>query len=815
MTFSFRFALFFLLFLIAGWQTKAAISVKNVAFQTSAGVPVTGQVMEATTKIPVGFATVALLDAAGKPVYGTAADANGQFTFPKVAAGAYQVSISFIGFATKLQPVTVSAAGALALGQIFLETDSKKLEEVVITGEKNLIQETDDGLVYNAENDITNLGGTATDVLKKVPMLSVDIDGNVEMRGSNKIKILINGKPSTMLSDNLAEALEQIPADLIQSVEVITSPSAKYEAEGSAGVVNIITKKSTLEGFTGSLNATAGNRSNNLNSNFNWRRRGLGLRASAGGNLNDRFGNSESDQIYFESRQISQRSNYENDGTSRYGQLSADYEVNEKNTLGGSLRLNGSNSQNARSLQSIETNPEGAITRQLHRDINTDGHSNNLEGNLFYRRTFARKNQEFEFLTTFNTNTNDSDYDLLEENGLGLITNRQENLNHSGTREMTFKADYTHPFEKYGQVEVGARSVLRSSETDYRFSSAPGLEAPLVQDPRRSNQFVYDQNVHAAYFSYTLRVDKKYILRVGGRYEYTTVHGNFKTTNTVLDKPFSNFMPNIMFRRTFKNDHQLRLSYSTRIQRPPIGQLNPYINDSNPFSIRYGNPDLEAELTHNTEINYSWLVKSLTFNASAYWRQTNNDIGSYQFVVIAEDTVQHNTFRNIGKNATYGSNLSMTLRFKQKGQWGVNGNVYYSDLNPGEGRPRRSGFMYNLNTNVSYRFTKELSVQAAASYNSARISLQSRSTGNQSYSLGVRKEFWNRKAGISLNMENFLQQAIEVRTTVQNPLWTSSSLNSNYNRVVRLTFNYRFGKMELKGQKELEKLTGPERPRNR
>ncbi|MBA9078597.1 TonB-dependent receptor domain-containing protein [Rufibacter quisquiliarum] len=814
-------ALFFLVLLLPA--TASASSAALVESRQTGGVTLTGTVADAVTRKPVDFATVALQDKAGKPLNGATCDDKGAFTMPRVAPGDYVLAVSFVGYKTRLHPITVSAgASSQNVGSILLETDSKALEEVVVTAEKDLIQETDDGLVYNAENDITNIGGTAADVLKKVPSLAVDIDGNVEMRGSPKIKILINGKPSSMLGDNLAEALAQIPADMIKSVEVISSPSAKYDAEGTAGVVNIITKKSSVEGMTGSVTGTLGNRTNNLNSNLNIRKKKVGIRATVGGNFNDRNGDSESEQQYFReentiqtpTKQIQQVSTFDNNGRSIFAQLGGDYEFNEHTSLSASMRLNAGRNLSDRTLTTNEFTPAGEerVNNFRFRDMENTGRSSGLDMNLHYKRKFKKKGQELDVLTILNNNQSGSDYQLAENNRTGTITRREESDNQGRNREITFQADYSHPFDKWGSLDIGSRAVLRNSSSDYSFSFARTANAPLQLDPVRSNRFNYDQDVYSTYLSYTYRFKKTYTFRLGGRYEYTNVQGQFNTNNidTNLDKPFHNFMPNVMVMRNFAKGQRLRLSYSTRIQRPGIGQLNPYRNESNQLNIRYGNPNLDAELTHNTEVNYSWLIKNTSVNTSAYWRQTNNDIAHYQFPVSPSSDTLNTTFENLGKNAVYGTSVSASTRIKKNGQAGLNLNLYYNNLYSFVGKyaVSRAGWMYNLSGNLSYRFEKDFSVQTAASYNSPRISLQSRSTANYSYSLGLRKEFLKRKAGVSLNVENFISSLNTIRTTVNNTNSNNLNFNNNYNRIVRLSFNYRFGKMEFKRDKALERLTG-------
>src|SRR5687768_3136108 len=262
---------------------------------------VLGSVTDVETNQPVEYANVALLDpATQKPVNGAVCDDKGKFVIQKIAPGTYTVTISFIGYETQtIENIKVEdKRDDVNLGTIKLGTSSKILSEVVVQGQKQLIEERVDRTIYNAENDITTKGGDATDVLKRVPMLSVDLDGNVTLRGSQNIKVLINNKPSTIMASSVADALKQIPADEIKSVEVITSPSAKYDAEGTGGIINIITKKNTLQGATLNINSGFGNRGSNLGLNGNYRTGKMGFSLGGWGranyNIDGSFENSQS-----------------------------------------------------------------------------------------------------------------------------------------------------------------------------------------------------------------------------------------------------------------------------------------------------------------------------------------------------------------------------------------------------------------------------------------------------------------------------------------------------------------------------------------
>jgi hypothetical protein len=271
-------------------QAPAAVAAPATPAVPKGTGKISGFILDEITKKPVEFATVALIHpASGKAVDGAITDEKGHFTISRIAAGQYKVTVSFLGYATKtLDQVSITGhKNELSLGVVSLKADAKALKEVAITGEKPLVEDKVDRLVYNAEKDITNAGGTAGDVLKKVPGLTVDLEGNVALRGSTNIRVLINNKPSSIMATSIADALKQIPSDQIKTVEVITSPSARYDAEGTAGIINIVLKKNNLQGLNGNANASYGTRNSNVNGNVNFRKSKLGLNTSLGHNWNN------------------------------------------------------------------------------------------------------------------------------------------------------------------------------------------------------------------------------------------------------------------------------------------------------------------------------------------------------------------------------------------------------------------------------------------------------------------------------------------------------------------------------------------------
>jgi hypothetical protein len=457
-----------------GAAPKKETVIPGTAQAASKGsAKIIGFLLDSTDSKPVEFATLALINSkTNKPVDGTVADGQGKFTLNKVAVGSYKIVVSFIGYESKTVFVSVSEKNDdQDLGVIKLQQSSKMLSEVTVEGQRALIEERVDRTVYNAEKDATNRGGDATDVLKKVPMLSVDLDGNPSLRGSTSVKVLINNKPSTIMAASIADALRQIPADMIKTVEVITSPSARYDAEGSAGIINIVTKKNTLQGLTLSFDSSAGVRGSNLSLNGNFRNKNWGM--SLGG-----FGRSEYNvNGKFESTQITQSNgletrNFQTAETRREGlfgnyQLGFDWDINKFNSITSSMRFglrNGNNWQDG--LKQVRNGVVSSI-----RNTNSLDESANVDINIDYTKTFAKAQREFSILTMYSRNNRANDfYNLImnPRSTMSEIMSSIKNENTSYNEEATFQLDYQTPISKNQMLEFGAKGITRNVTSDYQ-----------------------------------------------------------------------------------------------------------------------------------------------------------------------------------------------------------------------------------------------------------------------------------------------------------------------------------------------------------
>lgn len=771
----------------------------NVMAQEKGNSKIQGSVIDAETNQPVEFANVALLDpGTQKPVDGAVADDKGKFVIPKVTAGTYSVAISFIGYETQtIEKITVGdKRDDVNLGVIKLGSSTKVLSEVVVEGEKQLIEERVDRTIYNAENDITSKGGDATDVLKRVPMLSVDLDGNVTLRGSQNIMVLINNKPSTIMASSIADALKQIPADEIKSVEVITSPSARYDAEGTGGIINIITKKNTLEGATLNINTGIGNRGSNLGLNGNYRTGKMGFSLGGWGranyNVKGRFENSQATEENLNLQNADTRSN----GLFGNYTLGWDYDINKKNSLAASVRFGARNHENYQDGLFTQYFTNDAFTGSKLQDVVTKDMSNTVDVNLTYTRLYEKPQKEFNLLALYSKNNRNNDFEnrLLEAIG-PFPTNSVKNLNDSYNREMAIQADFQTPIGTNQILEVGGKDIMREVFSDFTRFEDNGDGYDVVVDTDFSNNLNYNQNVLAGYLAYTLSLNNGYSIKAGSRYEYTTIDANTKSESNIEIPSYGVFVPSVNLSKKLKAGNMIKLAYNRRIQRPSIQFLNPNKQTSNDIDFSEGNPTLDPEFTNNYELSYSMYIKGSSLNFTSFMRNTT---GSIQRVRFNEgDGKSLTTFQNIGSEDAYGLSIFANVTV---GKLSLNGggDVYYSVLD-NKIDTRNEGWVVSGRFFGNYNLDKGWGLQFFSFARGRDVQLQGTRGGFGMYSLGIRKEFNEKRGSIGLGAENFFSTEFKIRSESEANGLTQKSLNVMRNMGFRINFSYRIGKMSVDG----------------
>ncbi|MGY6741558.1 MAG: TonB-dependent receptor domain-containing protein [Cecembia sp.] len=774
---------------------------------------ITGKILEKGTDAPVPYAAVALLDAeGGQTKAGAVADFDGEFVLSNFGAGTYQIQINLLGFDRYLtSEIVISESNPVYdLGNVILVGEAVALEEVTVVGQRDLIEEKVDRTIYNAENDKTLIGGDATDVMRRVPMLSVDMDGNVSMRGSSNILVLINGKQSAIVATNVAEALKQIPAEEIKSIEVITSPSAKYDAEGTGGVINIVTKKNNLQGATLNINSSAGLRGSNLGLNANLKQGKMGWTLGgfgrAGYNIIGSFDNNQmvtnADGTTLNILQSADTRN--NMIFGRYN-LGWDYDIDKYNFMTASVSFGLRNMNNVQDGLLTETFFEDQMVSSLLRDVDIRNLNNNVDVNFNYTKTYEKPQKEFSISSLYSQNNLTNDFVNSLYNGtFSDIASRIKNNNLGRNQEFTVQLDYVNPLGsgKNQVLEYGAKNILRRAQSDFAYFIAEGGDGEFVQieDAAFSNEFSYDQNVTAGYASYTATILKNYGLKAGLRYEYTAIDADFRNAELETDIPsYGLFVPSLNLSRKFQKGNMIKAAYNRRVQRPFLNFLNPNINAANPQQISQGNPLLDPELTDNYEISYSTFTKGMTLNFTSYFRNTTGSIQPVRTVM--DDDVIFTTFENIGQERAYG--FSVFSNINLSGKFSLNGSIdgYYADLNNGLEDPlyaaSNQGFVLSGRLFANYTLPKNWQLQSFAFMRGRQVQLQGSAGGFGMYSLNINKQFNERRGSIGFGAENFFTTEFRIRNELQTPNIMQQSVIGMRNMNFKINFNYRIGKLSM------------------
>ena len=767
---------------------------------------VSGKVLDSISNKAIGYAAVGMVDQnTGKVINGGITDEKGSFKVGDLPKGMYRIQISFIGFASKeISGIMLTPQRPdLDYGTILLSQQSKLLEEVRVVGEVALIEAKPDRLVYNAENDVTTRGGDAADVLRKVPFLAVDFDGNVSLRGSENVRILINGRPSGIFNASIADALKMMPADQIKSVEVITSPSAKYDGEGTAGIINIITKKKNIEGLTGSADLTAGTRSNRGNANFSYGKGRLALNFSGGGHYGwpqegstsfrrEEFGDAIPTLLTQDGFNTSSRLGFRTNA-------GMEYNFNAYNTITSSLSYRGYNSNNDNdvlSSYSVNNDPLEVYRRT------TDGNSGrsgwDWEGT--YEKTFS--DSEKKWSVAFEVD-NDGDHSEFEYDQRYTIpvsetSTLENNINEADNLEVTVQTDYVHPLGEKVIVETGALATVRNIESGFRYDLYDPDDGTWNEDPLRSDIFYYDQNVLAGYVSGTFNIDPKTTIIGGARLEFTGIDGSFERFASPFSNQYSKLLPNLMVSRKTGEYNQWRISYSQRIQRPTQRHVNPFVEYNDDRDISYGNPYLAPELVRQVEIGTNIFLKENMINLAIFGRRTEDLIES--LLKINDEGISETTYENFGNKSAVGLNaygsVNLGEKFSIRGGFDINA-WWVEGIFDSEGLTN-SGFDYNARANLTWSITKSLRAEGFCNFRSPTYTVQGKLPYWVMSSFAIKQELFKKKFTVGINIFQPFSENQTFEKEVSGDNFYQNNTTIRPSRSIGLNIGYRFGKLDFK-----------------
>ncbi|HXB95956.1 MAG TPA: TonB-dependent receptor [Puia sp.] len=787
---------------------------------------ITGRILDSSNHQAIEYATITVYATGNAhPVNGSSAGPKGVFSLGGLKPGSYKLTVEFIGYRSRsFGPLTLGA-GPLSLGDILLSKTAEEMQSVTVTAPRGLVENKIDKLVFNAEKDITSQSGVATDVLKKVPMVSVDVDGNVELQGNANILFLINGRPSSIFGNNLADALQSIPASQIKSIEVITSPGAKYDAEGTGGIINIILKENRLKGINGNISATAGSRLENGSFNLNARQGNFGLNAFFSGNaqLPSTTQNS-STRNSFDSTQ-SLTTSLLQDGSSRFHRqgyesgLGFDWSVDPKNNLSGNIGYDnfGNNSRGSVQQQLLTYGqPTGTPITDFPSLIVSNNHfqAHSIDWNIRYKKTFATEDKELDISYDGSFGQNHSSYDQTQSAPAGDSVFAGSSGSNSGNdRESNFRLDFTDPLSEKVTLETGGRIQIRQITSVSPVYTLDPVANSYGYDTSLSNSLVYDRHVYAGYASLSFPLLRFLDVKGGLRYERTETDAGFsKSPNTVIPG-YNTFAPSIILSHAFPNDQTLKISYSERIHRPDYRSLNPYVNASDPKNLTRGNPFLQPEVANNIDLTYSKSFdKGSALNIVLFYHRSDHDIQPfiiYYPSFALGDTiytdVSVSTPMNVGSENNYGMNIFGSVPLGSK--FNVRTNIFVFDryITTGTlGGPPINSFNYRFNLNATYQLSPTFVLEFFGNFNSARNEIQGRYPSFTSYNFAFRKQIWNKKGSIAFSATNPFGNFVDQATEVGGAGFTLNSLRRIPYRSFGINFTWKFGKLEFKKDKDKE-----------
>jgi len=743
-------------------------------------IKITGKVIEAGSNMALEYATIVLKNTKTNAISGGITDMEGKFSISAPKA-TYEISIKFISFNSKNYPAK-NITSDLDLGVIKLSENSKSLDEVVIVAEKTTVDIRLDKKVFNIGKDLSIRGGNASDVLGNVPSVQVDVEGTVSLRGNENVTILIDGRPSALVGLNGAEALRQIPAEAIEKVEVITSPSARYDAEGIAGILNIILRKNKLTGFNGSLQLDLGYPERlGAAFNANWRTEKWNLFTNTGFRYNETPGNSLSESNFLSStaqnaRVIEQR-NFGRLGRSLFTSFGAEYYLTKSSSIIGNIVFNSGNDDdvNTNDIQRYDAN--GGLNEATFRTESEGEDEQRIQYTLDYVNNFDQKGRKLSVNLQYSTEMEDILNNITEvDTQINELNDLEQVIEDQDENRALLQIDYVHPVGENIQYEAGYRGNYRDIFNSFYLAERQVFpDGPLVPDTGLNNSFNYEEFVNAAYFQYGQKFNNISLL-AGLRYEYTSIEIVQQTATTVDSRSYGNLFPTINLGYEFKDGENITIGYNRRIRRPRGRNLNPFPSRSSEANIYTGNVELNPVITDAVDIGYLKRWEKFTLSTSLYynisndnWERIQEDTGE---VTDNGDPITRRFPINLSTSERVG--FEFTLNYRPFKIWNINSdfNLYQVTTDGDYTNPTTNvtqSFDFE-NTSYFIRLNQKITLgktdlQINSNYRGPSQNAQTESQGVFSMNIAASRDFFDEKASLSVNFSDVFNSRISRRTT--------------------------------------------------
>ena len=781
-----------------------------------AKLKITGKVIEKTSKQALEYATITLrLPNNPKAVSGGITNNKGEFSVD-VVSGIYDITIEFISF----KPTEIKSKNIESntnLGTLSLTEDAAQLSEVVVRAEKTTVEIKLDKKVFNVGNDLMVKGGTVSDVLSNIPSVSVDVEGNVSLRGNENVKILIDGRPSNAI--NIVEALRIIPADAIDKVEVITNPSARYDAEGGGGILNIVLKKGKNQGFNGTFIATGGIPDNNgLSGNVNYKTKAVSLFTTQGYSFRSNPGNMINETTYYNSDNSIRNFIVEPRENNRYGKgyngnFGVDLVLDKKTSWTNTINYRNNNGDNTDTVFQNYFTASNQFDYTKNRINKEDSDSENIEYTTNFTKNFTKEGHKFTIDGSISSN-DDKNIAVVTETGTNTSTTKLDNtLNNQKQDRVLVQSDYVLPLGKGSQFEAGYRGDFSKLVTDYQVKNEG------IINPNFTNVLEYKEKVNALYTQYGFKQNKVSVL-LGLRYEDSNIEINQLATADFNTKKYGNLFPSAFLTYEISDKSSTSISYSRRIQRPRGRMLNPFSNLSSNINIFVGNPDLDPSMTDAIDFGYIKRWTKLTLSTSLYYNKTND---VFQMARRESGNFVNGTpiiiTSPINIATEFRTGFEFTLNYSPYKWWKLNSNFNFFQSDT------KGDFVYTnfnnvvvtqkFNNNATSWFSRltskitlpsKIDWQTNLMYMGGQTNAQGKVLGNFSANLAFSKDVLKDKETVTLNVNDVFNGRKRIMETYLPGVLSSRSEMQWRVRQVTLSFTYRFNKAKNEREKQPKKL---------
>ncbi|TXD52927.1 TonB-dependent receptor [Polaribacter sp. IC066] len=781
--------------------------------------------IDARSRQPLEYATIVLRNSETQKISGGITDEKGMFNI-KTPKGTYEISAEYISFKSKKYPKQTITEN-LDLGTIQLAEDTASLNEIVIIAEKTTVDIRLDKKVFNIGKDLSIRGGNASDVLGNVPSVQVDVEGTVSLRGNENVTILIDGRPSALVGMNGADALRQIPAEAIEKIEVITSPSARYDAEGTAGILNIILRKNKLVGFNGSVQLDLGIPERlGTAFNANWRTEKWNLFTNTGFRYNETPGNAFSDVKYLQSsannaRVVEQR-NFGRLGRSLFTSFGAEYYLNKNSSIIGNIVFNSGNDDDVNTNNIERFNSNGELNEATFRTENESEEEQRIQYTIDYVNNFDGNGKKLSINTQYSTEVEDALNNITEvDTQANLLNDLEQVIEDQDETSALLQIDYVHPVGENIQYEAGYRGNYRDIFNSFFLAERQDFvnNGPLVPDTNLNNSFNYKEYVNAAYFQYGQKFNKISLL-AGLRYEYTSIEIVQQTITTKDERAYGNLFPTVNLGFEFRDGENVTLGYNRRIRRPRGRSLNPFPSRSSESNTYSGNVALNPVITDAIDLGYlkRWdkftLSTSLYFNISNdNWERIQEDTGE---ITDNGDPITNRFPINLSTEERYG--LEFTLNYRPFKVWNINSDFNLFNVtskgdytNPTTNTTQNFDFentAFFIRINQKITLPGKTDLQINTNYRGPSQNAQTDSQGVFSMNIAASKDLFNERASLSLNFSDVFNSSISRRTTNLAGFLEQYSEFQWREPQVRISFVYRFNQQKKRDRQERDTTGG-------